>query len=82
MSDKTDPKHYASLSPQPVEVIEAWGLDWHLGNALKYLARCGRKPGESLIDDCSKAVWYMKRRIALEEARAAAPPEGEGDAAA
>lgn len=28
---------------EPRKVIKAWCLDWNLGNALKYIARCGRK---------------------------------------
>jgi Protein of unknwon function (DUF3310) len=42
-----DPAHYAKLSPEPIAVIEQWGLDFKLGGALKYIARHGRKGGEA-----------------------------------
>lgn len=35
------PKHY-QLDPQPVKVIDSWGLSFELGNTLKYIARAGR----------------------------------------
>ena len=57
------PKHYSSLTPSPVEVIEAWSLNFNLGNCLKYIARAGKKPNESLVQDLEKALWYLKRRI-------------------
>lgn len=62
--DKINPAHYAKLSPEPITVIEAWELDFFLGNALKYIARAGRKPGESEVDDLKKAAWYLNRKVA------------------
>ena len=35
------PPHYASLNPEPITVIENWNLLFHLGNAIKYIARAG-----------------------------------------
>jgi hypothetical protein len=57
-----DPKHYNRLNPQPIEVIEAWGLDFCLANALKYISRAGYKT-EDPTEDLKKAVWYINRRI-------------------
>lgn len=57
------PKHYASLYPEPITVIEGWGLGFHLGNAVKYLARAGRKDPDKEIEDCRKAIWYIERHI-------------------
>lgn len=56
------PKHYA-LTPEPIEVIESWGLNFSRGNAVKYLARAGRKEGESEIKDLKKARDYIDREI-------------------
>jgi len=59
------PTHYARLSPQPIEVIEAWKLGFHLGNAVKYIARAGYKGNR--VEDLKKAVWYLERAIATTE---------------
>lgn len=32
---------------EPRKVIKAWGLDWNLGTALKYIERRGNKQGET-----------------------------------
>jgi hypothetical protein len=51
-----------------MEVGEAWDLDPHRFNALKYLARAGRKG--TLADgvlDLKKAIAFLNRRIQLWE---------------
>lgn len=57
------PDHYSTedLTYEPIKVIEAWGLDFSLGNVLKYIARAGRK-GDTL-EDLNKAMWYLNRAI-------------------
>lgn len=57
------PDHYGGASNpfEAIKVIEAWGLDFTLGNAVKYIARAGKKG--SAVEDLEKAVWYLKRRI-------------------
>ena len=44
---------------EPRKVIKAWGLDWNLGNALKYIARCGKKADNSKLIDLEKAMTYI-----------------------
>ena len=44
---------------EPRNVIKAWGLDWNLGNALKYIARCGKKENNSKLIDLEKAMTYI-----------------------
>ena len=44
---------------EPRKVIKAWGLDWNLGNALKYIARCGKKANNSKLIDLAKAMTYI-----------------------
>ena len=44
---------------EPRKVIKAWGLDWNLGNALKYIARCGKKANNSKLIDLEKAMTYI-----------------------
>jgi hypothetical protein len=56
------PSHYAEgRKYEPIDVIEDWGLDFHTGNALKYISRAGRKG--DLVEDVRKAIWYLKRSI-------------------
>lgn len=64
------PAHYGGADDpyEAIKVIEAWGLGFNLGNALKYLSRAGRKPGEARRKDLAKAAWYLAREIANEEA--------------
>jgi hypothetical protein len=55
------PKHYERLNPEPIDIIEAWNMDFHLGCALKYICRAGYK--DDAIQDLKKAVWYINRKI-------------------
>src|SRR5262245_6162970 len=55
------PPHYTFSATEPIDVIEAWQLGYHLGNTLKYIARAGRK-GDRLAD-LQKARWYLDREI-------------------
>lgn len=73
MSKVNHPAHYGGdTTYEVIKVIEAWGLDFHLGNSTKYIARAGKKTGESAIDDLQKAAWYLQRKI--DELRAKAQP--------
>ena len=58
------PDHYLKNSGHEViDVIDAWNLDFSLGNAIKYIARSGRKNPEKEKEDLEKACWYIKRYI-------------------
>ena len=59
-----DPPHYACKSPEPIDVISAWGLDYLEGNVLKYLARWRDKNG---VEDLRKAEQYIRLLINREE---------------
>jgi hypothetical protein len=65
MIDRHGPagEHYGALDPMPIEVLEAWGLGFALGNALKYISRAGRKPGVDAVTDLKKGVWFLQREI-------------------
>jgi hypothetical protein len=56
------PNHYAFGKYEPIDVIEDWELGFHLGCALKYIARAGRKTVEP-TEDLEKARWYLARAI-------------------
>lgn len=60
----TSPSHYTEYKITPVEVIEDWNLDFHLGSAIKYIGRFPKKEG---LQDLRKAHWYLSRKIELME---------------
>jgi hypothetical protein len=77
LGDPINPSHYADLGQySALHVIEAWDLGYHLGNALKYIQRAGKKPGETELRDLRKARWYLQRHMHLLD------PENEEDPAA
>ena len=71
------PEHYPTSCIEPVDVIETWDLNFNLGNAIKYIARAGRKPltgdeadrvsqYEMVLakqKDLQKAIDYLYREI-------------------
>lgn len=60
MSTIDHPQHYGGDTPyEAIKVIEAWGLGFNLGNAVKYIARAGKKGDE--LEDIEKALWYLQR---------------------
>src|SRR3954470_8115832 len=77
MTDPVNPPHYKKRTPEPIQVIESWGLGFNLGNALKYIARAGEKDPTKEVEDLRKAVWYLNRQIkCLEEAGGYKPVQG------
>ncbi|EOS48282.1 hypothetical protein C810_01372 [Lachnospiraceae bacterium A2] len=64
---KTDeichPPHYCFGKNEPVKVIQDWKLSFCLGNVLKYIARAGRKEGNSKLQDLLKAKQYIEFEI-------------------
>jgi hypothetical protein len=80
MTDNVNhPKHYNSGRIEVIEAIEDWKLGYHLGNAVKYVARAGKKDPAKEIEDLQKASWYLQRKIetlkATAEARDAIKPD-------
>ncbi|QBP06052.1 hypothetical protein [Synechococcus phage S-B68] len=64
MADMINPHHYrGDRKFEPIAVIEDWDLNYNLGNALKYISRNGRKPGEDPTEGLRKAIWYLEREI-------------------
>ena len=59
------PKHYNFGKYEVIDVIDDWGLDFALGNAIKYIARAGKK-SENTIEDLEKALWYINHEIRLQ----------------
>jgi hypothetical protein len=69
MSETVDhPDHYGGADNpyEAIKVVEAWELDFYLGNVIKYVSRAGKKGDE--LEDLKKARWYLDRKIARMEA--------------
>lgn len=54
--------HYRTLDPQPIEVIQAWGMPFDSGCALKYIARVHSDVNghDKNLDDLDKAIHYLE----------------------
>ena len=62
MAEQIDhPAHYGGADDpyEAIKVIDAWGLNFSLGSALKYISRHGKKPGAEAPVDLRKAAWYL-----------------------
>lgn len=75
------PQHYGGADNlyEAIKVIEAWQLGFCLGNAVKYIARAGKKLPPSLFEqstavhekivreatvrDLEKCLWYVQHEI-------------------
>ena len=60
MENVNHPIHYVQ-GIEPIDVIESWGLNFSLGNVIKYTLRAPYKGKE--IEDLEKAMWYLAREI-------------------
>jgi len=57
------PYHYGGEENphEPIKIIEAYNLNFCIGNVIKYVLRAGKKG--SKIQDLKKARWYLDREI-------------------
>jgi hypothetical protein len=56
-----NPAHYTDGGIETIDFIEAKGLGFNLGNAVKYISRAGKKGNR--LQDLQKAQWYLAREI-------------------
>lgn len=65
MSKIDHPVHYGGKDNpyEAIKIIEALDFNFHLGNALKYMVRHGKKDPNKVIEDLEKAQWYLAREI-------------------
>lgn len=62
------PSHYTDGKIEVIDFIQDKKLGFCLGNAVKYIARAGKKDPDKTIEDLKKARWYIDRQIkTLEE---------------
>lgn len=57
------PAHYTDGKIEVINFIEDKQLGFHLGNAVKYIARAGKKDPSKKVEDLQKAQWYLNREI-------------------
>lgn len=56
------PAHYGGdTTYEAIKVINAWGLGFELGSAVKYICRAEHKG--ATIQDLEKAAWYLQHEI-------------------
>ena len=55
------PAHYCYSKYEPKDVIRAWGLNFNLGSAVKYIARAGRK--DDIVQELEKAKQFIDFEI-------------------
>lgn len=63
------PVHYGGKDNtyEHIKVVEAWSLNYELGNCTKYICRAGKKPGADGLEDLKKALFYLKYEIEKRE---------------
>lgn len=57
------PKHYTFGSHEVIDVVGDWKLNFNRGNAVKYIARAGKKDGANEVEDLEKAIFYLNHEI-------------------
>lgn len=57
------PQHYGGKDNpyEAIKVIEAWNLNFCLGNTVKYISRAEHKSNK--LEDLKKAAWYLSHEI-------------------
>lgn len=62
-NDQIRPPHYIQFSEhEPKDVIRSWGLNFNLGNVIKYISRAGHK-SDDVLEDLNKAKTYLEFEI-------------------
>lgn len=65
---KIKPDYYKTDSVyEPFKIIDYYGLDFYIGNVLKYILRSGKKDVKKEIEDYRKAITYLEKKIELIE---------------
>lgn len=59
--DAINPNYYKVGKYQVIDLIEKFNLNFHLGNAVKYIIRAGQK--DDAAQDLKKAHWYLHRHV-------------------
>ena len=65
MAETTGPEYYKRGRTDVWDFIRDQGLNFHLGNAIKYICRAGYK--DSKIHDLEKAIHYLQNELTHEK---------------
>lgn len=65
------PSHYTDGKIEVIDFIEDKHMNYHLGNAIKYISRAGKKNPDKYAEDLQKAIWYLNREISRYQNRIA-----------
>ncbi len=57
------PAHYTRGSIEVWDFIRDQQLNYHLGNAIKYICRAGFKSPDTKVDDLKKAIHYLENEL-------------------
>lgn len=59
------PAHYANTKIEVANFIADRGLDYFLGNVVKYVSRAGIKGNDTELEDLQKAQAYLGMKIRM-----------------
>ena len=74
-----NPNYYKANEIEVIDFIEAYNLNFNLGNVVKYIARAGHKENEDYLTAISKAEWYLQREIKTTMLREAFTEQSQKD---
>ena len=57
------PSHYTRGSIEVWDFIRDQQLNYHLGNAIKYICRAGFKSPNTKVEDLKKAIHYLENEL-------------------
>ena len=57
------PAHYTRGAIEVWDFIRDQDLNYHLGNAIKYIGRAGFKSPRTKIEDLKKAIHYLENEL-------------------
>jgi hypothetical protein len=60
-TSQSGPSYYRRGNVQVWDFIRDQGLNFHLGNAIKYICRAGHK--DSRVEDLRKAIHYLQNEL-------------------
>jgi hypothetical protein len=55
------PLHYQGKTFEVIDIINDYGLNFELGNAIKYILRADKKGNKK--QDLEKAIWYLNHEL-------------------
>ena len=63
MTQISHPSYYTHDGIEVIDLIDAYNLNFNLGNVIKYVTRAGHKDGEDILTALNKAEWYLSHEI-------------------